>query len=93
MLSTLFSLFKIIRSRRNRSPRLYTTDSLIIFYKVAHVLECLALGDIIDFVSPFNVWMIPNNAITRYLLPNLAGKALSGKIFHLCGKFLFEDAP
>lgn len=93
VLVCLFNLLKIMKHVKHKSSRLYTSSSLNKFYEVSTLLECAALSDALDFVAPFNVWIIPNNCITRYFLPNLAGKSISSKIFKACVKFIFEDTP
>jgi hypothetical protein len=57
------------------------------------LLECVALGDILDFVAPFNISMIPNNSFTKYFFKNLAGKSISNKILNAFMRFSFEDSP
>ncbi|KAL4477351.1 hypothetical protein ABPG72_002345 [Tetrahymena utriculariae] len=93
LLVSAFNFIKIIKHIRHKSSRLYTTSSLNKFYEITTLLECAALSSLLDFVAPFNVWIVPNNCMTRYLLPNLAGKSISNKIFKSCIKFVFEDTP
>lgn len=43
------------------------------FFESAVFLEFVALGDVLDVVSPYNVVGIPNNWLTRKLLPAYCG--------------------
>jgi hypothetical protein len=77
----------------NRNSRQYTSSSIKIFYKIASLLECVALSDVLDYVAPFNVEVVTNNAVTRFFIPNFAGKSISSKVFKASQNFLFEDTP
>lgn len=39
------------------------------YYEAASLLEFVALGDVLDIVSPFNVSQIPKNRFTQFVMP------------------------
>jgi hypothetical protein len=60
-------------------------------YEVSTLLEFMALGEILDVVSPYNVSHIWTNWITRYL--GIAGKTINNHILTHIVRIVFEDVP
>lgn len=52
----------------------------------------MALGDVLDIVSPYNVIELPN-WVTTYILPSSKGKTISNRMLHSMFKLILEDIP
>lgn len=65
--------FIIINSYKNRNKPILGTHHINKFFESAVFLEFVALGDVLDVVSPYNVVGIPNNKFTRLFLPGYCG--------------------
>lgn len=63
----------VINSYKDRNKPKLGTHHINKFYESAVFLEFVALGDVLDVVSPYNVVGIPNNKFTRFFLPGYCG--------------------
>lgn len=63
------------------------------YYEVGLMIEFCALAEILDVVSPYNVSKIPTNCITKRVIPDLCGKSISNRMFHVTSRVLLEDVP
>jgi electron transfer flavoprotein alpha subunit len=52
-----------------------------------------ALTTLLDSTAPFNVIIIPNTTLGRYIFPHHAGRAMSNLVKSYFFQFLFEDLP
>lgn len=50
------------------------------FYAISFLGRNAAVSTILDSSAPFNVIIIPNTRLGRYIFPNHAGKAMSNLV-------------
>lgn len=50
------------------------------FYSISFLGRNSAIVTILDSAAPFNVIIIPNTTLGRYIFPNHAGKAMSNLV-------------
>ncbi|CAD8178052.1 unnamed protein product [Paramecium octaurelia] len=63
------------------------------FYSIGFLGRNSALSNLLDSIAPYNVSVIPNNKLTRAILPNQAGKSMSNLVKGYFFQFIFEDLP
>ncbi|CAD8043825.1 unnamed protein product [Paramecium primaurelia] len=85
-------IFRTIFNRNIQIKQL-STQYINDFYRISLAGKNQAIALILDQVAPFNVDIIPNNFIMRFLMPNQAGKAINSSIKGYLIQFLFEDLP
>ncbi|KRX09486.1 hypothetical protein PPERSA_12229 [Pseudocohnilembus persalinus] len=85
--------FSAFYRRIKNSERRISTQYINDFYCLCSHIEFNAVADVLDFIAPYNVVVIPNNCITRIILPQFYGKAINNKVLVSILTFIFEDIP
>lgn len=60
-----------------KTAKILQTKFINDFFAISMAGRNVALTTLLDQVAPFNVSVIPNNFITRYLIPDQAGKSIN----------------
>jgi hypothetical protein len=79
----LYDLMKFILTQCFQSKstaKLLSTKFINDFFVISIIGRNMALSSLLDDVAPYNVTVIPNNSITRILMPNIAGRAISSSV-------------
>ncbi|CAD8121707.1 unnamed protein product [Paramecium sonneborni] len=76
-----------------KTAKLLSSKFINDFYAISFLGRNAALSALLDTTAPFNVIIIPNTRIGRYLFPHHAGKAMSNLVKSYFFQFLCEDLP
>ncbi|KAL4497405.1 hypothetical protein ABPG72_011340 [Tetrahymena utriculariae] len=63
------------------------------FYETSIQLDFIAFSEVLDIVSPYNVTRIPNNWLTKLIIPKISGQSMNQRIYYQLLRILFEDVP
>ncbi|CAD8095982.1 unnamed protein product [Paramecium primaurelia] len=88
-----FYLIGVRVVQNQKTAKLLSSKFINDFYAISFLGRNAALSTLLDSSAPFNVIIIPNTRIGRYIFPHHAGKAMSNLVKSYFFQFLCEDLP
>ena len=87
-ISFLIGVYYRIREHAT-SNKLISTKFVNDFYSLTFIGKFAAVSEIFDVVAPFNVTVIPNNRLFRYLMPKFAGRSINNNMKVIICNYFF----